>query len=157
MKYRNYKEIRQLYTQEGTDEKLFDHIIKIYPAIQKIDFEKTEAVLFTRSLDDFVVDDKKYIERIENYIQRSYKNILLKKHPREQSVYQFENGIKCLEVDNSVDRSSTAVFKRKRYYTDYYKRYYVVYESISVNMQSDIVGWNVRRKYEEWDKISLTL
>ena len=30
------------------------------------------------------------------------KNILLKKHPREQSVYQFENGIKCLEVDNSV-------------------------------------------------------
>ena len=103
MKYRNYKEIRQLYTQEGTDEKLFDHIVKkIYPAIQKIDFEKTEAVLFTRSLDDFVVDDKKYIERIENYIQRSYKNILLKKHPREQSVYQFENGIKCLEVDNSV-------------------------------------------------------
>ena len=103
MKYRNYKEIRQLYTQEGTDEKLFDHIVKkIYPAIQKIDFEKTEAVLFTRSLDDFVVDDKKYIERIENYIQRSYKNILLKKHPREQCVYQFENGIKCLEVDNSV-------------------------------------------------------
>lgn len=103
MLYRNYKEIRQLYMQEGTDEDLFDQIIKrIYPAIEGINFEKAEVILFTRSLKDFVDDDTKYKKRIENYVNTHYKNVLLKRHPREQGEYCFKEGIECVEIDNSV-------------------------------------------------------
>lgn len=103
MLYENYREIRQLYTNEGTDQNLFDQIIKkIYPAIENINFEKAEVILFTRFLKDFVNDDTKYKKRIENYVNAHYNNVLLKKHPREQGEYCFEKSIKCIEIDNSV-------------------------------------------------------
>lgn len=103
MRYQNYKEIRQLYTSEGTDTKLFDQIIrKLYPTIENLDFEKTDAILFTRSLKDFVTDDTKYKKRIENYVNDHYENILLKKHPRESEKYCFKEEIKCIEIDNSI-------------------------------------------------------
>lgn len=103
MLYRNYREIRPLYENEGTDVVLFDKIIKkIYPALGNIDFGNAEAILFTRSIKDFVDDDEKYKKRIEKYINDHYTNILLKKHPREQAIYRFKGGIKCAEIENSV-------------------------------------------------------
>lgn len=113
MLYQNYKEIRKLYTSEGTDEVLFDQIIKrIYPVIDSIDFENADVVLFTRSLKDFVDDDAKYKMRIENYIDDRYKNILLKRHPREQGAYCFKEGIKCVEIDNSVPAEALLPYLR---------------------------------------------
>ena len=61
MKYRNYKGDQTIiYTGRVRMKNCFDHIVKkIYPAIQKIGILKRQRrVLFTRSLDDFVVDDK---------------------------------------------------------------------------------------------------
>lgn len=103
MKYRGYKEIRQLYTDKGTDIELFDVLIrKIYPALNDYDFDAVDVILMTRPLDDFVSDHEKYKKRIEKYIGEKYKSVLLKKHPREQGAYQFGVDVKVSEIDNSI-------------------------------------------------------
>ena len=103
MIYRRYKEIRQLYTSEGTDMELFDSLVrKIYPSINHYDFDSVDVILMTGPLEDFVMDYEKYKKRIEKYIEGRYKSVLLKKHPREQGKYQFGNSVKVTEIDNSI-------------------------------------------------------
>ncbi len=103
MIYRNYREIRQLYSKEGTDLALFDAISKrIYPGLQAIDFDGIDAALFTRPLDDYVTDGSEYQHRIERYIGEYFHRILIKKHPRESGEYSFPEGVSCMEVNSSV-------------------------------------------------------
>ena len=103
MIYKNYKETRLLYSKEGTDLQAFDAIIKrIYPAIASINFENIDAIVFTRPLDDFVKEYSPYKKRFEKYISSKYRNILVKKHPREKDTYIFDSGVKSIEVDNSI-------------------------------------------------------
>ena len=103
MIYKNYKEILPLYSKEGTDQQLFDTIIKrIYPAISNIDFNECDAIIFTRPLDDFVKNGEKYKKKIEEYIDLHYKNVLIKKHPREKNSYNFNSNVKSIEADNSI-------------------------------------------------------
>jgi hypothetical protein len=103
MQYRNYAEIRQLYEVEGTDAQLFRNIIaKIYPALLNYNFESVEAVLFTRPLNDFVLDYEKYKKRIESYISENYSSVLIKKHPREDGKYNFGDAVTTVEIDNSI-------------------------------------------------------
>lgn len=100
MIYKEYREIRTLYSNKGTDIELFDEIIKkIYPKLSNYNFNKFEAVIMTRPLNDFVNDQDKYIKRLESYIKDKNKSILVKKHPREQYNYLFQNAI---EIDNSI-------------------------------------------------------
>ncbi len=103
MVYRNYRELRQLYTNEGTDLALFDELSKrIYPKLHQIDFERADAVLLTRPLSDYVQDAASYKERIEEYVGKHYRNIIIKKHPREDGEYRFPDGVVCVEIDNSI-------------------------------------------------------
>ena len=103
MLYKNYKEILQLYSKEGTDQQLFDSIVKgIYPAISNIEFKDYDAILFTRPLSDFVQNGESYKKKIEDYISSHYRNILIKKHPREKDSYNFKANVKSFEVDNSI-------------------------------------------------------
>lgn len=103
MPYRSYREIRQLYAEEGTDQDLFRRILaKLYPELEKIDFEKAEAVLMTRPLSDYVSEYGKYQNRLEKYITERYHNLLLKKHPREKDTYHFGKSVVVQEVDNSI-------------------------------------------------------
>lgn len=103
MPYTNYREIRQLYTDEGTDQDLFRQILaKLYPELKNIDFEKAEAVLMTRPFSDYVPEYDKYLKRLEGYVSERYTNVLLKKHPRERDAYEFGDSVVVQEVDNSV-------------------------------------------------------
>lgn len=103
MKYKGYKELRQLYTDEGTDIKLFDSLLrKIYPGLNNYNFDDVDVILFTRPLDDFVKDYEKYKRRIEDYISGQYKTVVIKKHPREHGEYQFGKGVKSIEIDNAI-------------------------------------------------------
>lgn len=103
MIYRGYKEIRQLFEEEGTDQKSFDEILKrTYPMVNNIDFESVEAVIFTRPLSDYTTDEQKYKKRLESYISGKYKSVLLKRHPREKDSYSFGEGVLVQELDNSV-------------------------------------------------------
>lgn len=103
MKYREYKELRLLYSEESLDKNLFNQIItRIYPAISGIDFSSFDAILLTRPLEDFIKGKEKYLERMGKYIKENYSSVLIKKHPREKEKYDFGSTVKITEVDNSV-------------------------------------------------------
>ena len=103
MEYKNYKEMRLLYSDVGTNKILFDQVIKrIYPAINNYNFNKIEAVIMTRPLDDIVLNSKKYIQKLNTYISGKYACVLLKKHPRDGEVYNFGNETITLEADNTI-------------------------------------------------------
>ncbi len=103
MIYRNYREIRQLFAEEGTDTALFDELVRLlYPGLNNYDLSHIDAVIMTRPLGDFVVHPEKYVCRFEQYVRERYRNVLLKKHPREQTVYDFGDEVTVLEIDNSI-------------------------------------------------------
>lgn len=103
MKYRGYKEIRQLYEKKGTDEELFHNILsRVYPMLKSYNFREAEAILVTRPLDDYVSDIGVYQKRLESYISKNYKSIILKKHPRENTNYNFEENVCVQEIDKSI-------------------------------------------------------
>lgn len=103
MIYRDYKNIRQLFDFTYTDEALFQKIVKkVYHQISEYDFEQIDAVVFTNRLSDFCEDAGPYIEKFQNYINGRYKNILLKRHPRDETNYMFDEQIRVQEIDNSI-------------------------------------------------------
>jgi hypothetical protein len=103
MEYRNYKEMRLLYSETGTDKILFDQIIKqIYLTQTNYNFDKVDAVLMTRPLDNFVVNTKKYIQKLNNYISNKYSCVILKKHPRDMEEYDFGKETATIEIDNTI-------------------------------------------------------
>ena len=103
MIYRDYKNIRQLFDFTYTDEALFQKIVKkVYHQISEYDFEQIDAVVFTNRLSDFCEDAGPYIEKFQNYINGRYKNILLKRHPRDETKYMFDEQIRVQEIDNSI-------------------------------------------------------
>lgn len=115
MKYRGYKEIRQLYTNKGTDTVLFDEIIrKVYPTLNNYNFSECDSVLLTRPLDDFVTDGERYKKRIETYISKNYKSLLLKRHPRDSNEYSFGENVRVTEVDNSIPLEALLGFLKGR-------------------------------------------
>ena len=100
MIYKGYKECRLLYSNEGTDEGLFNKIIKrIYPQIGKYNFCDYDTIILTRPLEDFVDDQSQYIKRLESYVCGKYSSALVKKHPREEYIYDFNN---ATEIDSSI-------------------------------------------------------
>lgn len=103
MIYGNYKNIRRLFDLTHTDESLFRKIVKnVYDQISICDFEQIDAVIFTNRLYDFSEEAGPYIEKFQNYINSRYKNILLKRHPRDETKYVFRKQIKVQEIDNSI-------------------------------------------------------
>lgn len=103
MKYREYKEIRQLYESNNTDNKLFERIVEnMYPTMKKYDFGNIDSVIMTRPLSDVVTDTEKYELRLEDYVKNNFKSILVKTHPREVKNYDFGDNVKTIVVDNSL-------------------------------------------------------
>lgn len=103
MQYRNFREIRQLYEEDGTDGELFGRIMeKLYPALKNIRFEEADAVIFTRPFEDYVSDIEKYIKLVEEFVMKNYKQVILKTHPREKESYHFGGQVEVQTVDNSV-------------------------------------------------------
>lgn len=103
MKYRNYKEIRRLYEENGTDLELLRQIEKkLYPDIGKYSLEDVDAIILTRPLKDYVDDDEKYVKRLEEYINDHYKSVLVKRHPRDNTSYQFDSNVQSIEINNEI-------------------------------------------------------
>lgn len=103
MIYRGYKEIRQLYSEEGTDQVLYDSLLKkIYPTLNNYDFNGADVLILTRPLGDYVNDSLKYVKRFERYISDNFNMVFWKRHPRELEIYQFGNKTEVVEIDNSI-------------------------------------------------------
>ncbi|MCR5532182.1 MAG: alpha-2,8-polysialyltransferase family protein [Lachnospiraceae bacterium] len=103
MQYTGYREIRQLYEEEGTDWTQFRQILStVYPKLNSFDFDHVDTVLLTRPLGDYVSSPEKYNKRIEQYVTENCGVLLIKKHPREQIAYEFGPNVSCTEIDSSV-------------------------------------------------------
>lgn len=103
MIYRDYASLHQLFDYTNTDKELLDALIeKVYPEIATVDFEKLEAVLFTATIKSFTSEEKKYVEKIQEYMNCRYKNILVKKHPRDTIEYEFAPDMEIQNVAASV-------------------------------------------------------
>lgn len=97
-----YKEIRQLYSSENTDEVLLKAVVdKTYPQLKDIDFDSISAVFLSIPLSDFVVDVAKYKEKLEKYISGKYQTILLKRHPRDTMNYDFGD-TQVIDIDSTI-------------------------------------------------------
>lgn len=105
----------QLFDYTNTDKELLDALIeKVYPEIATVDFEKLEAVLFTATIKSFTSEEKKYVEKIQEYMNCRYKNILVKKHPRDTIEYEFAPDMEISECSSiSSGRGIAALYTRK--------------------------------------------
>lgn len=102
MKYRNYRKMLDLNISK-TDTDLYNKILdRVYPEIKQICFDKVEAVFFTDNLSGFTSNYQAYCNKCARYIGQRYKNILLKKHPRDFSDYEFGTDVKVQEVNNEI-------------------------------------------------------
>lgn len=103
MIYKDYKVIKQLFDYTNTDTLLFDRIVEnVYTEIKACDFQKADAIIFTNRLYDFGDNVESYIEKFENYVNAHYKSIILKRHPRDETEYKFDENIEVQEISNSV-------------------------------------------------------
>lgn len=103
MLYREYKSINQLFDLQDTDLDLFKKITqKVYHEIEECDFNKAEAIVFTNRLYDFGANVMPYVEKFQDYVNKHYKSIIIKRHPRDETNYKFAPDIQVQEIDNSV-------------------------------------------------------
>lgn len=103
MLYRNYKSIKRLFDLKKTDEALFQSITqKVYSEIEKCDFGKAETIVFTNRLYDFGENVDLYVKKFEEYVNKNCKSIIIKRHPRDETKYQFADHVCVQEIDNSV-------------------------------------------------------
>lgn len=104
MLYRDYREMRTLYDFSNTDTELFNSLMeRLFPHLAEFFKEEREAVLFTTPVDDYLPEGyEKYCHRVEDYVNAKYKRIILKKHPRDNFIYQFADDVDVVEIDKSI-------------------------------------------------------
>lgn len=103
MLYKNYKTMNVLFDMTYTDVKLFKKFITIlYPNIEKNFSEKKDCILFTTPISDYVTDTTKYVTAIEKYVNKNYKSILIKRHPRDADEYNFNSDVKVYEIEQKI-------------------------------------------------------
>lgn len=104
MLYTDYKKIRRLFDMDQTDIKLYQDILSnIYEEISECNFEDAEVIVFTDRLMDFTTSSAdEYVAKFETYINNNYKNIILKRHPRDDTDYKFNTDVKVYEIKSSI-------------------------------------------------------
>ena len=105
MIYRKYKDIKLLFDFSNTDMDLFKKLLRIiYTGIENYFSDKKDVILFTTPFNDLTQDKEKYNKKIEKFFNENYnaRKMLIKKHPRDVSVYTFDGSISVTEIDNSI-------------------------------------------------------
>lgn len=103
MLYTDYKELRKLYDFEKVDVGFLNHCIdQIYPELKEYFDQPYDVILFTGCISDFTKAPDKYYQRIEEWINKRYTKVLLKKHPRDTHTYQFADTIQCVAIGGNI-------------------------------------------------------
>ena len=79
MKYRDYKEMRQLFDFSKTDMELYNSVIaRLYNGISDYDFSGADTILFTAPFEaDFINDFSPYLEKLKSYIAENSKSVII--------------------------------------------------------------------------------
>lgn len=103
MKYKKYKEMSVLFDNSNTDTDLLKRYSELlYPKLADYFSRDWDIVLLTTPITDYVSDDSKYIEKIQNYVKNNFKSVLIKKHPRDSATYNFGNDVVVKEIDQKI-------------------------------------------------------
>ena len=103
MLYKKYKCMERLFDMTYTDSLEFQRLLEIvYPNINKYFQEKVEVILFSTPLSDYVSDVSPFIVGIEDFVKKNFSSIILKRHPRDKSVYNFGDSVKVKEIDQKI-------------------------------------------------------
>lgn len=105
MLYKKYKEMNLLFNMQKTDLQAFKKYLEIiYPGLNEYFEKKPEVILLTTPINDYISDEKPYIVKLQKYIDENYKGkkLLIKKHPRDNSVYCFSDDISVTEIKSSI-------------------------------------------------------
>lgn len=103
MNYKEYKSIKKLYDFSGTNMDLYSTTIsRTYGKIEKYDFANADTVIFTDPIYDYVKEIDAYVERFQNYIVKECKNVILKRHPRDDVAYSFGDSVIVQEIDHLI-------------------------------------------------------
>lgn len=104
MKYTNYKSINILGEKKVFDE---DEYIECLQKMYNCDFKrkKVDVVLYTTPLNAFDSDfTGKYAKEVVSYIMEHYspKSVLIKKHPRDNEMYAFPEGVEVELIEQHI-------------------------------------------------------
>ena len=104
MNYKKYREIRKLYDYDRTDMSQFSEYMGIlFPDLEMKLEKHFDAVLFSTPLKDILPEgNEKYYQRVEEYIGSRFKSVLLKKHPRDDHVFDFGPETEVTEIEKSI-------------------------------------------------------
>lgn len=103
MKYFNYRCIKKLHDMTLTDTKLYYKLIsKTFEINDHI--YTGDLLLFTAPLIDFTDKPFLFIKQTIEYINKNFPNstLLIKRHPRDNMIYEFTENIKVKELDEKI-------------------------------------------------------
>lgn len=107
MKYRNYREMRQLFDFEKTDMELYNELIRrAYGDFDVNRLKESDIVFFTVPLVDYLEDTENHVSRIVGYVNglvaEGKRRVVVKRHPRDPQTYRFSEEAEVYEIDNSI-------------------------------------------------------
>lgn len=132
MLYRDYKEIKKLNDMSCVDK---DEYNKILEKVFNIDLTVVEGdvLLFTTSFDNFVDDERNLLEETIQFFNQkcSGKTLLLKRHPRDNKEYNFDEHVTVKEIDKNLPAEILkSVIKAKECYFMYTSTVILEYKTI---------------------------
>lgn len=97
---RNYKEIRQLINRSNV---VFERLLNIVYGITTDLLAEYDAILFTTVFEGEIKNSEQYLKGIHHWLLENYQNkkILIKKHPRDQQKYMWED-LECHICDLNI-------------------------------------------------------
>lgn len=103
MPFKGYKEIRQLFDMKNVDENKYNQILKkVYPQLENLTFRDYDAIIFTSPINDYTDESDKYVKRICEYLGKKYCSIMVKKHPRDKTEFNFDENKKICNVSQTI-------------------------------------------------------
>lgn len=100
--YKNYKIINKVFESSLTNSTLHNQILKkTFGDLSAYSLEKIDTVIFTTPLSDYTLEEKALINKVERYISENCNSVLIKKHPRDNTIYNFiDTDVK--ELDSEI-------------------------------------------------------
>ena len=101
--YKNYKEIYKFELNDEENEKYKDLLKKVYPELEQYEIiNKGSCLAFTIPITADNNFGEDYIIKYQDYINNHAKEVYLKKHPRDNHIYEFSDNIVFHEIPQDI-------------------------------------------------------
>lgn len=102
LEYRNFKEVRE-FLLDNKSLRTYQNFIKIlYPELDNFIIPKDSVIFFTDPLSDLLDDYEKYVNKLIDAISERFKTVVIKKHPRDTTDYQFPPDVEVTILNGQI-------------------------------------------------------